>query len=117
MNGYETPNFVQALKVLNELLDLTTTYDLTYARDPEQAQDILTILKAKVHSYYQQSHQPVHTHAYSSYPYDLYYICLYNLYHNPLVPIEFGSQSKLNQSYIQQIIRTRAYFQMCAITL
>lgn len=52
MNGYEMPNLIQALEVLNELLDLTTTYDLTYARDPEYAQDILTNLKAKVQSHY-----------------------------------------------------------------
>lgn len=51
MNGYEMPNLIQALEVLNELLDLTTTYDLTYARDPEYAQDILTNLKAKVQSH------------------------------------------------------------------
>lgn len=116
MNGYEMPNLIQALEVLNELLDLTTTYDLTYARDPEYAQDILTNLKAKVQSHYLQSPQPVHTHAYSPYPYDLYYCCLYNLYHNPLVSINFDSQRKLNQSYIQQITRTRAYFQMCTGT-
>ncbi|MDE9829143.1 hypothetical protein [Staphylococcus delphini] len=116
MNGYETPNLMQALNVLNELLDLTTTYDLTYTRNPEHAQDILTTLKAKVQSHYQQSPQPIHTNANRPYPYDLYYFCLYNLYHNPLVPIEFGSQSKLNQSYIQQIIQTRAYFQMCTVT-
>ncbi|HEC2145654.1 TPA: hypothetical protein R1902_000100 [Staphylococcus delphini] len=116
MNGYETPNLMQALNVLNELLDLTTTYDLTYARDPEHAQDILTTLKAKVQSHYQQSPQPVHTYANRPYPYDLYHFCLYNLHHNPLVPIEFGSQSKLNQSYIQQIIQTRAYFQTCTVT-
>lgn len=71
MNGYEMPNLIQALEVLNELLDLTTTYDLTYARDPEYAQDILTNLKAKVQSHYLQSPQPVHTHAYSPYPYVL----------------------------------------------
>ncbi|PWZ99920.1 hypothetical protein DD922_15330, partial [Staphylococcus pseudintermedius] len=49
---------------------------------------------AKVQSHYLQSPQPVHTHAYSPYPYDLYYCCLYNLYHNPLVSINFGSQRR-----------------------
>ncbi|WP_086428130.1 hypothetical protein [Staphylococcus cornubiensis] len=117
MNCYEIPNYMQALKVLNELLDLTTTYDFVYTRNREQAQEILATIETKVHTYYEQLPQPVYTHAYSAYPYDLFYACLHNLYHHPLVHTEFGSQSQLNQSYIQQIIRTQSYFQMPYVEL
>ncbi|ARJ50472.1 hypothetical protein [Staphylococcus lutrae] len=107
---YHIPNETEALQGLNVLLDLATQFDLIYPHDRNQAAHILEKLQEKVAVLFHNAPNPAQIDAFTHYPYDRYYTCLHHLYHHPLVFIDFGSQSKVNQGYIQVISCAQSCF-------
>lgn len=103
MNLHSIPTHSEAIKHLAELLHQATFFDLHYLSKSFNDRATLDQLHELVSSYYQQAPHPDTLNFTPSYFYEAYYQCLDNLYHNPLIRIDYGNQSLVNLGYITVI--------------
>ncbi len=106
----DIPNSMQAFKNLVALQKIVLNFDLIYQKDPDEANVLLTTLQNKVTRLFESLPHPDDIILPTTYSYEIYYACLHNLYHNPLVLIDFGSQRRVNNGYLHVINQAAAHF-------
>ncbi|MCS4486049.1 hypothetical protein [Staphylococcus americanisciuri] len=95
----------RAFANLQTLLTLVDHYDLSRAQKNADVEPHLEKLKKQVSTYYTALAHPDHLTSFPFSSYDAYYICLDNLYHNPLIHVDIGCQEVINSGYLTIILR------------
>lgn len=115
MNQHKFPTQIQAVKHLNELLQYATAFDLHYRIDKAESETYLDKLQTQVSIFYKDLPNPDTLSTIPFPAYDAYYDCLDNLMRSPLIRVDFGNQSLVNQGYIDVIMIAQHQLSLYAI--
>ncbi|AVQ33694.1 hypothetical protein C7J88_05745 [Staphylococcus muscae] len=94
-----------AIENLQALLTLVDNYDLARALKNGPIEERLKQLEDQVAQYFSEVTHPNETPSFPFPNYDVYYHCLQQLHHNPLIHVDLGSQERVNTGYVTVILQ------------
>ncbi|UXR78038.1 MULTISPECIES: hypothetical protein [unclassified Staphylococcus] len=106
MNISKNLTLTTAIENLQTLLTLVDHYDLARALKNGPIEERLEQLEDQVAQYFSEVTHPNETPSCPFPNYDVYYHCLHQLQHNPLIHVDLGSQESVNTGYVTVILQT-----------